>query len=230
MANLLTPPVYDLVCVWPTIRALRVRTDHDMSLPERMHACLHELRLPITSLDTVIEQFLPPSRGDQSNLQILELYQIPDGGRIILSVHGPTVTSLTVVRQPASGLADLFTELEEFVIAGPFWSGPLPTLPKTLMHIRLQVNAFMSDSVLPAIATAIPSLSNLRLMSVEGALTTDKYYPTLQQVCEMHRVEILVNSSMTGTVVSKPEELRSPTILIANYASPSTISIPVLPR
>ncbi len=202
--------VYDLVRVWPTIWALRVSTDYDMSLPERPDACLRELRLPITSLATVIEWFLPPpSHGDQSNLQILELYQIPDGGRTILSVHGPTVTSLTLVRQPASGLADLFTELEEFVIAGPFWSGPLPTLPKTLMHIRLQVNAFMSDSALPAIATAIPSLSNLRLMSVEGALTTDKYYPTLQQVCEMHRVEILVNSSMTGTVVSKPEEMRN---------------------
>src|SRR5258708_20328547 len=88
MANLLTPPVYDLVCVWPTIRALRVRTDHDMSLPERMHVCLHELRLPITSLATVIEWFLPPSHGDQSNLQILKLYQIPDGGRTILSVKG----------------------------------------------------------------------------------------------------------------------------------------------
>ncbi len=155
MANLLTPPVYDLVCVWPTIRALRVRTDHDMSLPERMHACLHELRLPITSLAIVIEWFLPPSHDDQSNLQILKLYQIPDGGRTMLSV--------------------------------------------------------------------------------KGALTTDKsyYHPILQEVREVHRVEILVNSinsSMTGTVVSKPEELRSPTILIANYASPSTISIPVLPR
>jgi len=119
-----------------------VRTDYDMSLPERPDVCLRELRLPITSLDTVIEQFLPPSRGDQSNLQILELYQIPDGGRIILSVHGPNVTSLALICQSASGLADLFTKLE-FVIAGPFWSDLLPTLPKIRMHIRFQVNAFI---------------------------------------------------------------------------------------
>jgi hypothetical protein len=182
-----------------------------MSLPERPITRLRELRLPITSLATVIDWFLPPptpppSHDDsQSNLRILELYEIPDGGRTLLSAHGRTVTSLTLTRQPASGLADLFTELEEFVIAGPFWGSPLPTLPKTLMHIRLQVHAFMSDSVLPAITTEVPSLSNLRLVSVEEALTTDKHYPSLRDACRAHGVEILVNpidSSLTGTVVS----------------------------
>jgi hypothetical protein len=207
-----SPLVYDLVRLWPTIRALRVRTDCDMTLPERPITRLRELRLPITSLATVIEWFLPPpSPDDRSNLRVLELYEIPDGGRTLLSAHGPNVTSLTLTRQPVSGLADIFTGLEEFVIAGPFWSSPLPTLPKTLMHIRLQVHAFMSDSVLPAITAEVPSLSNLRLMSVEEALTTDKHYPSLQEACRAHGVEILVNpidSSLTGTVVSKPEELR----------------------
>lgn len=207
-----SPLVYDLVRLWPTIRALRVRTDCDMTLPMAPNTRLHELRLPITSLATVIEWFLPPpSHDDRSNLRVLELYEIPDGGRTLLSAHGPNVTSLTLTRQPASGLADIFTGLEEFVIAGPFWSSPLPTLPKTLMHIRLQVHAFMSDSVLPAIAAEVPTLSNLRMMSVEEALTTDKHYPSLQEACRAHGVEILVNpidSSLTGTVVSKPEELR----------------------
>lgn len=226
-----SPLVYDLVRLWPTIRALRVRTDYDMPLPERPNPRLRELRLPITSLATVIEWFLPPpSPHDRSNLRILELYEIPDGGRTLLSAHGPNVTSLTLTRQPASGLADLFTGLEELVIAGPFWSSPLPTLPKTLMHIRLQVHAFMSDSLLPAITTEVPSLPNLRLVSVEEALTTDKHYPSLQEACRAHGVEILVNpidSSLTGTVVSKPEGLRGIKTLSANYA---LISIPILPR
>ncbi len=224
--------VYDLVRLWPTLQALRVRTDYDMFLPEkRPDASLHELRLPITSLATVIEWFLPPpSHQDRSNLQILELYEIPDGGRALLSVHGRNVTSLTLSRQPVSGLADLFAELEEFVITGPFWNSPLPTLPKTLMHIRLQVHAFMSDSVLPAIASIVPSLSNLRLMSVEEALTTDEHYPGLKEACKAHGVKMLVNlidSSLTGTVVSTPKELRGSATPIADYAS---ISIPILPR
>jgi hypothetical protein len=226
-----SPLVYDLVRLWPTIRALRVGTDYDMSLPERPNTRLRELRLPITSLATVIEWFLPPpSHHDRSNLRILELYEIPDGGRTLLSAHGPNITSLTLTRQPASGLADLFTGLEELVIAGPFWSSPLPTLPKTLMHIRLQVHAFMSDSLLPAITTEVPSLSNLRLMSVEEALTTDKHYPNVQEACRAHGVEILVNpidSSQTGTVVSKPEGLRGLRALDANYA---LVSILILPR
>lgn len=218
-----SPLAYDLVRLWPTIRALRVHADYDMSLPERPNTRLRELRLPITSLATVIEWFLPPpSHPDRSSLRILELYEIPDGGRTLLSAHGSSVTSLTLTRQPASGLADLFTELEEFVIAGPFWSYPLPTLPKTLMHIRLQVHAFMSDSVLRAIATEVPSLLNLRLISVEEALTTDKHYPSLQGVCRAHGVEILVNpidSSLTGTVVSRPEELCGLKTLITNVMS-----------
>ena len=147
-----------------------------------------------------------------------------------MSPHGPNVTSLTLTRQPESGLADLFTGLEEFVIAGPFWSSPLPTLPKTLMHIRLQVHAFMSDSLLPAITTEVQSLSNLCLVSVEEALTTDKHYPCFQEACRAHGVDILVNpidSSQTGTVVSKPEELPGLKTLNVGYA---LISIPILPR
>ncbi|KAF8464942.1 hypothetical protein DFH94DRAFT_784385 [Russula ochroleuca] len=199
-----SPLVYDVVRLWPTLRALRVRTNFPKLLPERPNVHLRELRLPITSLATVIEWFLPtPSHHDRCGLRILELYEIPEGGNALLSAHGSSITSLTLSRQPASGLADLFTDLDEFVIAGPFWSSPLPSLPKTLMHIRLQVHAFMSDSVLPSIATAVPSLEKLRLMSVEEALTTDKHYPILQEACKTHGVEILVNpidSSLTGTV------------------------------
>ena len=88
----------------------------------------------------------------------------------------------------------------------------------------------MSDSVLPAITAEVPSLSNLRLVSVEEALTTDKHYASLQEACRAHGVEIMVNpidSSLAGTVVSKPEELRSLKTLNANYA---LISIPISPR
>ncbi|KAH9960402.1 hypothetical protein BC827DRAFT_391433 [Russula dissimulans] len=192
-----SPLVYDLVRLWPKIRALRVRTDYGSALPERASLRLRELRLPITSLASVIEWFLPPfasaSQHDLSDLRILELYEIPDGGRGPLSVYGPNVASLTLTRQPASGLADLFPNLEEFVIAGPFWSSPLPTLPNALMHIRLQAHAFMSDSLLPAIAAVIPSLARLRALSIEEALTTDEHYPALREVCEARGVEVLVN-------------------------------------
>lgn len=226
-----SPLVYDVVRLWPTLRALRVRTNYPKLLPERPNVHLRELRLPITSLATVIEWFLPtPSRDDRCKLRILELYEIPEGGGALLSAHGPSITSLTLSRQPATGLADLFTDLDEFVIAGPFWSSPLPTLPKTLMHIRLQVHAFISDSVLPAIATTVPSLAKLRLMSVEEALTTDKHYPILQEACRTHGVEILVNpidSSLTGTAVSEPEELRTYRTILTNNC---LVSIPISRR
>jgi hypothetical protein len=67
------------------------------------------------------------------------------------------------------------------------------------------VHAFMSDSVLPAIAAAVPSLGNLRALTVEEAVMADKYYPTLQEACGTNRVEIFVNPmnpSLSGPVVS----------------------------
>ncbi|KAI9507501.1 hypothetical protein F5148DRAFT_1204341 [Russula earlei] len=198
-----SPLVYDLVRLWPTIRALHVRTDYGGPLPERPSVRLRELRLPITSLASVIEWFLPPpSQHDRSELRILELYEIPpEGGAAALSAHGPNVSSLTLTRQPASGLAEIFPNLEEFVIAGPFWSSPLPTLPKTLMHIRLQAHAFMSDSFLPAVAAAIPTLASLRALSIEEALTTDKNFPTLWETCREHRIDVLVNPIPSSLVI-----------------------------
>lgn len=218
-----SPFVYDLVSLWPRIRALRVRTDCGTALPERPVARLHELRLPITSLAEVIGWFLPPPpQNHRSELRILELYEIPEAARALLSVHGPNVSSLMLTRQPASGIADLFPNLEEFVIAGPFWSSPIPTVPKGLLHLRLQVHAFMSDSVLPAITAAIPSLPKLRALSVEEALTSDKYYPTLRDTCETHGVVIMVNlidPSHVGTVVCPSYEVPVSSHSFVNYCT-----------
>jgi hypothetical protein len=218
---LASPLVYDLVRFWPTIKALRVDTNYGKPLPQRPDLRLRELRLPITSLTAVIEWFLPPPPPlDRSNLRFLELYEIPGDGRALLSRHGPNVSSLTLTRQPLFDLADSFTTLEEFVIKGPFWSKPLPTLPKTLKHIRLQVHAFMSDSVIPAIAQGLSGLPNLRMLSIEEALTPDKYYPTLQEACKRHNVKILVNPTdylPMGTVVSTRIENFYLIALSANY-------------
>jgi len=222
-----SPVAYDLVRLWPTIRALRVRTDYGMPLPERPSTRLRELRLPITSLAAVIEWFLPPiPRQDRSDLRVLELYEIPEDGHGLLSAYAPNVSSLTLSRQPATDLADLFTNLEEFVIAGPFWSSPLPTLPKTLMHIRLQVHAFISDSILPSITAAVQSLGNLRALTVEEALTTDKHYPTLQEACKGNGVEILVNPlNPLFAMVSTPGEFPPRLITrLANYCSSASVS------
>jgi hypothetical protein len=189
---------------------------------------LHELRLPITSLATVIEWLLPPPpANEQSKLRFLELYEIPEEARTVLSVHGPSVSTLILTRQPAFEIAHLFTNLEELVLVGPFWSNPLPAFPRTLKHIRLQVHAFMSDGVVAAFAQVVPMLPDLCVISIEEALTFDKHYSDLREVCEIHRVEILVNSveSYGRTVVSTRREYRfncDVSILLT-----TTISIPI---
>jgi len=56
----------------------------------------------------------------------------------------------------------------------------------------------------------VPMLLDLRVVSIEEALTFDKHYSDLLKVCETHRVEILVNSveSYGRTVVSTRREYR----------------------
>ncbi len=203
-----SPLVYDLVGIWPTIRALRVLTGYNGLPPAMPCISLRELRLPITALATVIEWLLPPPPpNDQSNLRFLELYDIPEEVLPVLSVHGPSVSTLTLKRQPAFGIAHLFMKLEELVIAGPFWSSPLPAFPRTLKHIRLQVHAFMSNAVVAAIVQVLPVLPDLRVISIEETLTLDKHYSDLQEGCEARRVEILVNSveSPERTVSTRQE-------------------------
>ena len=200
--------VYDLMGIWPTIRALRVVASYNgVPPPERPNIILRELSLltPLDALIEVIEWLLPPPPpNEQSNLRFLELYGIPKEALPVLSAHGSSVSSLTLRRQPAFEFAHLFTNLEELVVPGMFWITPLPAFPRTLKHIMLYGNASMSIPVLAAIAQMVPMLPDLRVLSIGKALIAHTHYPDLQEACKAHRVEILVNliGSSERTVVS----------------------------
>ncbi|KAH9032942.1 hypothetical protein EDB84DRAFT_1561819 [Lactarius hengduanensis] len=212
--------VYDLVCIWPTIRALRVFTRPNELPLEKPITNLRELKLPIPSLAAAVIEWLlpPPPPNEQPNLQFLELYDISAEARAALSVHGPSVSTLTLWCQPAFEIAHLFTKLEELVIAGPLWRSPLSAFPKTLKHIRIRVPGFMSNSAVPAVARMLPMLPDLRVLSIENGLTSNEHYPDLQEACETHRVEILVNSvDSSGRRVrwtAFPDNTRSPNSLL----------------
>jgi hypothetical protein len=185
--------VYDLVGIWPTIRALRVpRIEINGQLPERPSIRLRELRLPHIDSATVIEWLLPPPPNQQSNLLFLELEAITEEARAVLSVHGHSVSTLALLNQPSFEIADLFPRLEEFVMISSSWRSPLPAFPKTLKHIRL-VSGHLSPRA-TAVAQVVPILTNLRIISIEEKFTASEHYLNLKEVCEAHRVEILVSS------------------------------------
>ncbi|KAH8982820.1 hypothetical protein EDB92DRAFT_1892895, partial [Lactarius akahatsu] len=140
--------VYDLVCIWPTIRALRVFTRYDGLPLERPSINLRELKLPIPSLAAAVIEWLlpPPPPNEQPNLQFLELYDISAEARAALSVHGPNVSTLTLWCQPAFEIARLFTKLEELVIAGPLWRSLRIRLEDKLRHNSLSVSQVLGQS------------------------------------------------------------------------------------
>jgi hypothetical protein len=131
--------VCDIVGIWPTIRALRFCTiQNNGPLPERPSIILRELRLPHIQPATVLERLLPPPPpNQQSNLLFLELADITEEARAVLSVHGHSVSTLALLTQPSFEIAQLFPRLEELVIMDPFWRSPFPAFPRTLKHIRL---------------------------------------------------------------------------------------------
>jgi hypothetical protein len=232
--------VYHLVRIWKTIQALRVVPGDvfDDGLPqdlERPSIRLRELRLRPTRSAEVIEWLLPPPPQDErSNLRFLELPEIPEGARTALSVHGPSVSSLTLFSQPKFEIAQLFTNLEELVITGICWQG-LSAFPRTLKHIRLEAMAFvsdtllrMSDTLVAAVAEELPTFPNLRVISIEEALTANKYYPDLQKACRTHKVEVLLiprpNKSRRATLVSGSDVSATPLHLLTTATSIPTTS------
>ena len=188
--------VYGLVGIWPTVRALRLSTiENPGLLPEKPSISLRELRLPHMYSVPVIEWLLPlPLLNEHSNLRFLELENITEEAYAVLSVHGHSVSSLTLINQPSFEFAHLFTRLEELVMDNPFWRNPLPALPRTLKHIMLDRN-YVSPNLAAAIVQLVSTLPDLRVISIEKKCTANEYYPDLQEVCKAHRVEILVRSS-----------------------------------
>jgi hypothetical protein len=198
--------VYDLVGIWPTICALRAFVGRLGPPPGRASIRLRELRLAYShaTLGTATIEWLlpPPPPNEQSILRFLELDDIPEEARTVLSVHGPSVSTLTLACQPSFEIAHLFTKLEELVILGPIWKGSLSTFPRTLKHIRLQVDGKLSETFMhfsgPFVATIaqdLHMLPDLRLISIEKEFTANEYYPELRKACETHKIEILVSSS-----------------------------------
>jgi len=129
----------------------------------------------------------------------------------MLSVHGPSISTLTLGCQPSFEIAHLVTNLEELVIAGPIWTGPLSTFPRMLKHIRLQVDGGLSEIFMhfsrpfvAAITQELHMLPDLRLISIEKEFAASEQYPDLQKACETHKVEILVSSSDSSGISVHP--------------------------
>jgi hypothetical protein len=232
--------VYDLVGILPTIRALHAFPDDNDNgpPPKRANIRLRELTL-LGSNDAIATATLewllpPPPPNEQSILRFLSLDKIPEEARAVLSVHGPSVSTLTLECQPHFEIAPLFTNLEELVLRDPSWSSPLPALPRTLKHIRLlsgPVDADMSqNNIVVAFAQVVPTLPDLRMISMDKEFTANVHYPHLRGVCETHKVEILAASSsvVERPVVSAYE--RSQLVCDICHSLTTAISIPITQR
>jgi hypothetical protein len=187
--------VYDLVGIWSTIRALCVGMANHAVPPEKPNIRLCELRLSTFAVTEVIEWLLPPHPpNEQSSLCFLQLYEIPEAALPVLSIHGPSVSTLDLIFQPVFEFVHLFTKLEEFVVSNPrgsLWSSPLPAFPRTLRHIMFHGHT-MSNSVVAKIAQVVTMLPDLCVLSIPSALTAHKHYPDLHEACTTHGVDILL--------------------------------------
>ena len=195
--------VYDLVGIWPTIRVLDVNTNDNGNgpPPKRANIRLRELVFfgSYDALATATIEWLlpPPPPNEQSILRFLWLHNFPEEARAVLSVHGPSVSTLTLGYQPDFEIAHLFPNLEEIFLMS--WNSPLPAFPRTLKHIRLTfglVYADLSqDNVVLAVAQVVPTLPDLRMISMDKEFTANMHYPHFRGVCETRKVEILLASS-----------------------------------
>ena len=230
--------VYDLVAIWPTIRALRVSAGDNGPLPERANIRLRELRIDSsnTALSTATIEWLlpPPPPNEQSILRFLSLPKIPEEAHVVLSVHGPSVSTLCLGWESNFEIVHLFPNLEELVLMGPSWSSPLPAFPRTLKHISLGYGSLLTDmlpgNAILAVAQVVPTLPDLRMITVNNKFTANEHYPDLQRVCETHKVEILVASSSFNERPAVSAYERSQLVFDVCHLLTTAISIPITQR
>ena len=177
--------VYGLVGICPTIQALRLMFPlprHERLLPERPSISLGELRLqvPDNYLATEIKWFpLPPPPNEWSRLLFLELPQIPGKLLPMLSINGPSISSLRLTSLPEFKFAHLFTKLEELVImVRSRWTRPFPAFAamRTCLNL-LQLRLYMW-------------FPDLHVLSIPEyfSFTAHRFYSDILHTCKTHKV------------------------------------------
>ena len=206
--GVMSPAVYELITLWPTIRFLRLHSElihrppatrPEFSLYElSLH---HDLRLP------TFEWFLPspPDNASPPNgsaLRILELRQTPGPSvHNHIAAHAPYVRSLRLMIPPPSGFFDSFTGLEELVLRYFPRRHPDTPLPNTTQHIHFQIHQLQLSASFQFVIPSIELLPSLRLVTVSDTMTGVHDFHELETACEERNIPLRIDTSRMDYVV-----------------------------
>jgi hypothetical protein len=205
--GILSPILYQLLFVWPTIRHLRLGTEIAALLPKvPPKVQLYELvlwRIPRPHIMAWLLSSSPPG-----SLRILEMNTAPDYHYDdVLAMHYEHLQSLRLFRHTSrtGTVARRFTRLRELVVTQPSSFLPLGKLPQSLEHLSFRYFIGTGETTgipLEPVISAVDKLPKLRLITCDAAVQNNKRFDSLKKLCQERGVNISSNVIPIRTVSS----------------------------
>lgn len=193
--GVMSPILYQLLSVWPTVQYLRIGTELAAPPPKTPPSVqLYELVLWRDSRPTILEWILSSS-GPASSLRVLEMNSAPTNHYDhVLEPHYPHLQSLRFFRNTSlrvGTVARRFTNLREFIVTQPSSFLPLGDLPESIEHLGFRYFPGATTTIpLGPIIAAVEKLPKLRLVTCDASAKENEQFASLEKLCRKHKVAI----------------------------------------
>ncbi|KAI0345849.1 hypothetical protein BDW22DRAFT_1389779 [Trametopsis cervina] len=192
--GILSPILYHLLSVWPTVQFLRLGVELVAPIPKGPSPVqLYELALHRLPQPHIMQWLLSSSEG---SLRILEFpTATTEQYDHVLEKHYEHLHSLRFFRQTlrSSTLVRRFTNLRELLISQLSSFLPLGDLPQSIEHLGFRHFSGVAANDIGALDTlvsAIDKLPRLRLISCDASAKGNHAFATLENSCKQRGVVI----------------------------------------
>lgn len=187
----LSPILYQLLSVWPTVQYLRLGTELAALPPDLpVNARLYELILWRVPRPTILQWLLSASKD---TLRILDCHTAPDRQYDhVLNDFYAQLQSLRILRHtlPSNSMIRKCVGLRELILVQYSNFIPLGQLPQTLEHFGFRHFPGATNFSLKPIISAIHNLPKLRLVSCDASAQEHEEYASLRSICEKRNIVI----------------------------------------
>ena len=192
--GVMSPILYQLLSVWPTVQYLRIGTEL-AALPPKVPPSVHlyELVLWRVPRPTIMAWIL--SSSGRGSLRVLEVNSAPtEQYDHVLEEHYQHLQSLRFFRHTTLRLGTLarrFTNLREFIVTQPSGFLSLGDLPESIEHLGFRYFPGNTTTIsLDPIIAAVDKLPKLRLVTCDANAMKNEQFTALHKLCNERKVTI----------------------------------------
>ncbi|KAI0086468.1 hypothetical protein BDY19DRAFT_894690 [Irpex rosettiformis] len=192
--GVMSPILYQLLAVWPTVQYLRLGTElaaPPPKIPPKVR--LYELVLWRLPPPAIMAWIL--SNSGKGCLRVLDINEAPSSRYDhVLEQHYQYLHSLRFFRHTTLRVGPLtrrFANLREFVVTQPSSFLPLGNLPESIEHLGFRYFSGVTTTIpLGPIIAAVDKLPKLRLVTCDANTKENEQFASLEKLCREREVVI----------------------------------------